>query len=402
MGAGSAVDLAIVGGGIVGLAIARALRQARPDANMVLVEKESALGSHQTGHNSGVVHAGVYYAPGSMKAEFCREGSAATLRFCQEAGIGFERCGKLIVATAAVELERMAALEQRATANGLRIERLDAQALREREPHVAGLGALLVQDTAIVDYRKVAAHMERQLADGGVEIRSGTEVLDVAEGTDVVTLTTPHGEVRAKAAVFAAGLMADRLARRCGLADDFRIVPVRGEFYRLSPRCDDIVQHLIYPVPDPALPFLGVHLTRTMGGYVTVGPNAVFSMSREGYDRRMHVGDTLEALAFPGTWRLARKQWRSALDEAWSSISRRRYLALCQRYCPSLALADLQPHPPGIRAQAVMRDGSLVHDFLVQRTRRTVHVCNAPSPAATSALPIGRHVAALCADLGRD
>ena len=389
------LDYVVIGGGIVGMSTAMHLLEREPGCSLVLVEKEPELARHQTGRNSGAIHAGVYYAPGSLKARFSKEGAEATIRFCREHGIPFERCGKLLVATSEVEVERMAALHERCRQNELQVERLDGAELRRREPHITGLGALFVPATGIVDYGLVTQKMAEVVRGRGGEIRTGTPVTDIREEADGVTVVVGgESSLRARVVVSCAGLMADRLARLCGIEADFQIVPFRGEYYRLPPARNGIVRHLIYPIPDPSLPFLGVHLTRMIGGFVTVGPNAVFSFKREGYTRyAFDLRDTLEALSFRGTWNVLRRHGRSGLDEFRNSLSRRRYLELCRRYCPELAIDDLLPHPSGVRAQAVLRDGTLVHDFLIKRTARTIHICNAPSPAATSAIPIGRHVA---------
>lgn len=388
-------DYAIIGGGIVGLATARALIAAEPMARIVLVEKEEALTLHQTGHNSGVIHAGVYYAPGSLKARLCRQGLRATLDFCAARGIAVERCGKLIVATDQVELERMAALAGRAEANGITVEHVDAAGLRELEPKVEGQGALLVRETAIVDYRAIGAAMADQLRAAGVEIRLSCRVAALREGVAAVEIDTPSGSILARKLVACAGLQSDRLARMAGLDVQYRIVPFRGEYFVLADRLDQIVQHLIYPVPDPDLPFLGVHLTRMIDGSVTIGPNAVLALARERYRRfGVDVRDTLGTLGFPGFWRVAAANWRSGLDELQSSLSRHHYLSLCRKYCPSLTIDDLAGYRSGIRAQAVSRDGALVHDFLFAQSDRMLHVLNAPSPAATSAIPIGEMIAA--------
>ncbi|OQP86553.1 hydroxyglutarate oxidase [Rhizobium rhizosphaerae] len=386
-------DLAVIGGGIVGLATALSVSTRFPDLSLVVLEKEDQLASHQTGRNSGVIHAGVYYQPGSLKARFCKEGAEATLAFCRMHDIPFDQCGKMIVATGTDELPRLAALEGRCRENGLTVERLDAAELHRREPQIIGVGALFVPSSGIVDYAAIARTMAGLLARRGVEIRTGTTVTALSESAQDVRAETTNGEVSARCVIACAGLMADRLARSCGLALDFQIVPFRGEYFRLGSDKDRIVRHLIYPVPDPALPFLGVHLTRMIGGYVTVGPNAVLALAREGY-HRTHVapGDLAEMLAYPGFRRFLRRNWRSGLEEMANSLSKRRYLALCQRYCPELVLGDLHPYRPGIRAQAVFVDGTLAHDFVIRETARTVHVCNAPSPAATSAMPIAREI----------
>ena len=387
-------DYVVVGAGIVGLATARELLHREPGCSLIVLEKEAQPALHQTGRNSGVVHAGVYYAPGSLKARLCKAGAAATLQLCREHRIPVENCGKLIVATSEVEKLRLDELEQRCLANGLKVSRLDSRQLRSAEPRISGTAAMRVPETSIVDYAQVARALAKDVERMGGSIRFGCRLSGIRETADVVTVETTSGDFRAARLIACAGLMADRIARMSGLADDFKIVPFRGEYYRLREERNDIVKHLIYPVPDPALPFLGVHLTRMIGGYVTVGPNAVLSLAREGYDRfAFNTRDAMETLSFPGFWQVARANLRSGMDEMRSSLSKHRYLALCRKYCPDLTIDDLQPHKSGIRAQAVMRDGTLVHDFLIRRTRRTVHVCNAPSPAATSAMPIAAYIA---------
>jgi L-2-hydroxyglutarate oxidase len=389
-------DLAVIGGGILGLATALRLQAVRPGLAVTLLEKEPAVARHQTGRNSGVLHAGISYAPGSLKAEFCRRGLERTVAFCREHGLPHEQRGKLIVATSAVEMARMAALHERASRNGLPLERLDRADLERREPNIAGLGALYSPTTGIVDYTAVTETMAALFAGNGGDIRLGARVAALSETARGVTLhLAGGGQVAARHLVVCAGLEADRLAGMCGLADDFRIVPFKGEYFRLAARHDQVVHHMIYPVPDPALPFLGVHLTPMIGGYVTVGPNAVLSLSREGYRKAaFKARDVAEMLGFPGFWRTMAANLRPGLHEARMSLFRRSYLGACRRYCPGLELDDLTPYRPGIRAQAVMRDGTLVHDFLIRRTARSIHVCNAPSPAATSALPIAEHVVA--------
>ncbi len=384
-------DFAVIGGGIVGLSVAWQLRQRRPTSSVVVLEKEAAVARHQTGHNSGVIHAGIYYEPGSLKAELCRKGVTETLRFCRDNDIPYEQCGKLIVATNADEHERMLALYERALQNGIRVELLDAAQLQEAEPNVAGVGAILSPSTGIVDYRAVAAAMAGRLEQLGGEVRTGAAVTALEESADSVTIHldgAPAAEARCL--VVCGGLMADRLAAMMELDVDFRIVPYRGEYYRLPAELGGIVRHLIYPVPEPGLPFLGVHLTRMIDGSVTVGPNAVQGWKREGYGRlNFSLRDTAEMLAFPGFWRVTADNLGVGLAELWNSVWKPGYLGLVRKYCPSIRLSDLQPYPAGIRAQAVLRDGTLVHDFLFAETQRSLHVCNAPSPAATSAIPIG-------------
>jgi (S)-2-hydroxyglutarate dehydrogenase len=387
-------DYCVVGGGIVGLATAVAILERQPGATLRLVEKEPGLGTHQTGHNSGVIHSGIYYAPGSLKARLCRKGAQATKDFAARHGIPVDVCGKLLVATDAAEVTRMDALYARSHANDVEVERLDATELRRREPNVQGVGALFVPATGIVDYSAIARAMGDVVRQRGGEITLGALVTDLVEGADEVSVSLATTEpVRASQVVVCAGLQADRLARRAGIDVDFQIVPFRGEYYRLPTSRSDLVRHLIYPIPDPELPFLGVHLTRTIDGAVTVGPNAVLGFSREGYrkfsfDRR----DVADYLRFPGMWRVARANLRTGARELTNSVSKRGYLRECRKYAPSLTQHDLQPEPAGIRAQAVLRDGTLVHDFLFAETDRTLHVCNAPSPAATSAIPIGEMI----------
>ncbi|MBS0377406.1 MAG: L-2-hydroxyglutarate oxidase [Proteobacteria bacterium] len=390
------VDFCIVGGGIVGLATARALLERRPGASLLVLEKEAALATHQTSHNSGVIHAGVYYTPGSLKARLCREGNRLTREFCRAHAVPFEVPGKLIVATDSPEVARLGALGERCRANGIDHRALDGAGLRALEPRIRGAAALLVPSSGIVSYTALSAALGREVQSRGGEVRLGAAVTAIDESTDEVRLALAgSGAVRCDRMIACAGLQSDRIAQLAGLDPPVRIVPFRGEYFRLPAALSGVVRHLIYPVPDPALPFLGVHLTRMIDGSVTVGPNAVLSFAREGYDRaRFDLRDTAATLGYGGFWRLLPRLGRSALAELRSSLSRGYYLAQCRKYCPELRLEDLMPYPTGIRAQAVDRGGALVHDFLFADTARTVHVLNAPSPAATAALPIGRMVAA--------
>ncbi|WP_236235555.1 L-2-hydroxyglutarate oxidase [Pseudomonas faucium] len=387
-------DYCIIGGGIVGLATAMALLQQRPGASLLILEKEASLGRHQTGHNSGVIHAGIYYAPGSLKAELCKRGAQATKDFCREHGIAFDVCGKLLVASNPLEMQRMEALYQRSQQNGLKVERLDAGELKRREPNIAGLGALFVDATGIVDYKQVCYAMAKVIEQAGGEVRLSTTVQGIRELGEHVEIRD-HGQTwRARQLVACAGLQSDRLARLAGVRIDHQIIPFRGEYYRLPASKNQIVNHLIYPIPDPELPFLGVHLTRMIDGSVTVGPNAVLGFGRENY-RKFSVNwrDVAEYAAFPGFWKTIWNNLGSGTAEMKNSLFKRGYLEQCRKYCPSLEVEDLLPYEAGIRAQAVMRDGTLVHDFLFAETPRMVHVCNAPSPAATSAIPIGQMIA---------
>lgn len=387
-------DYCVIGGGIVGLATAMRLLEDRSGSSLVLLEKEAALGRHQTGHNSGVIHAGIYYPPGSLKAELCREGAAATKAFCAENGIRFETCGKLLVATSDLEMQRMDALYERSKQNTIEVHRLGAGELKEREPNIRGRGALFVPATGIVSYAEVCEAMGRRIAALGGEIRLSTRVTGIREAPDAVTIGSEGGSWQARKLVVCGGLQSDRLALLAGLAIEHRIVPFRGEYYRLPADRNDIVRHLIYPVPDPALPFLGVHLTRMIDGSVTVGPNAVIGFAREGYPRlSVNLSDMADYALFPGFWKTVFANRKSAVTELRNSLWKPGYLAQCRKYCPGLGLADLLPHEAGIRAQAVGRDGALIHDFLFVQTERMLHVCNAPSPAATSAIPIARMIA---------
>lgn len=382
-------DYCVIGGGIVGLATAMRLLQARPGSSLVLLEKESSLGRHQTGHNSGVIHAGIYYAPGSLKAELCRKGAKATKEFCAENGIAFNVCGKLLVATNPLELKRMDALFERSRTNAIEVHRVEEGELREREPNITGLGALLVPSTGIVNYGEVCQAMGRSIKAKGGEIRLGTKVTSIQETPGDVTVSSAGANWRARKLIVCGGLQSDRLALLAGLPIEHRIVPFRGEYYRLPPAKNQIVNHLIYPIPDPDLPFLGIHLTRMIDGSVTVGPNAVIGFAREGYRRlSFDPKDVFDYSFYPGFWKTVFRNRKSAATEMWNSLWKRGYLDECRKYCPTLELSDLLPHEAGIRAQAVKRDGALVHDFLFVDTDRMLHVCNAPSPAATSAIPI--------------
>ncbi|MDF9757862.1 L-2-hydroxyglutarate oxidase [Pseudomonas hunanensis] len=387
-------DYCIIGGGIVGLATAMALLTRRPGASLLILEKEASLGRHQTGHNSGVIHAGIYYAPGSLKADLCKRGAQATKDFCTEHGIAFEVCGKLLVASNDLEVQRMQALYERSQQNGLKVERLDAGALREREPNIVGKGALFLDATGIVDYQQVCDAMAKVIRQAGGEVRLSTAVRAIQEHADHVAVSTDGNTWRARQLVACAGLQSDRLARLAGVKIDHQIIPFRGEYYRLPASKNQIVNHLIYPIPDPELPFLGVHLTRMIDGSVTVGPNAVLGFGRENY-RKFSVNwrDVAEYARFPGFWKTIWNNLGSGTAEMKNSLFKRGYLEQCRKYCPSLQVEDLLPYEAGIRAQAVMRDGTLVHDFLFAETPRMVHVCNAPSPAATSAIPIGQMIA---------
>lgn len=388
-------DFIIIGGGIIGMSTAMQLIKAYPGQRMLLVEKEDGPARHQSGHNSGVIHAGVYYTPGSLKTRFCLVGNRATKAFCNEHDIAFDECGKLLVATNALEMQRMQALWERTEANGLERHWLSGDELREREPNVTGIGGIFVPSSGIVDYAQVAAAMGREFEAAGGEIRYGTAVSGLEERRGEVVVRTSQGEFSTRYLISCSGLMADRVVRMLGLDPGFTICPFRGEYYRLPARHNRIVNHLIYPIPNPAMPFLGVHLTRMIDGSVTVGPNAVLAFKREGYRKSdVSLTDTAKMLSNPGILKVLKANFRPGLVEMKNSLFKQGYLEEVRKYCPSLTAQDLQPHPAGVRAQAVSKQGKLIDDFLFVNTKRTVNVCNAPSPAATSAIPIGEHIVA--------
>ncbi|WP_227370780.1 L-2-hydroxyglutarate oxidase [Halomonas sp. M20] len=386
-------DFIIIGGGILGMSTAMQLIKTYPERRMLLIEKESGPAQHQTGHNSGVIHAGVYYTPGSLKARFCFEGNRATKAFCEAHGIPFDVCGKLLVATDEVEMQRMRSLWERTEANGLERTWLEADELREREPNITGIGGMFFPSSGIVSYAEIAAAMGREFEQAGGAIRYSTAVTGLEERSNEVIVKTGQGEFTTRHLISCSGLMADRVVRMLGRDPGFTICPFRGEYYRLPPEHNHIVNHLIYPIPDPAMPFLGVHLTRMIDGSVTVGPNAVLAFKREGYRKSdISLADSVAMLTNPGILKVLKANLRPGLIEMKNSLYKKGYLAQVQKYCPSLTLDDLQPYPAGVRAQAVSREGKLIDDFLFVNTKRTVNVCNAPSPAATSAIPIGAHI----------
>ena len=378
----------VVGAGIVGLAVAHRLLLDRPHATVTVLEKENRVGGHQTAHNSGVIHSGVYYRPGSLRANLCVAGARSMVEFCREHGIPVEVTGKLIAATSEAELPRLQTLAQRAEANGVPARLVDPAAARELEPHVACLAGLHITSTGITDYGAVCEVLAKLIVDRGGEVRTGVRVTSI--GADRVHTTA--GEVPMDTLVNCAGLHADRIARMAGVTPPVRIIPFRGEYFTI--RRADLVRGLIYPVPDPDLPFLGVHLTRTVDGHLHAGPNAVLALAREGYRwRRINLRDLAETARYPGMWRLARRHLGTGVDEVRRSLSRRRFAASLARLVPDVTTEDLVPAPAGVRAQAVGRDGALMDDFLLVRHERQLHVLNAPSPAATSSLEIARRIA---------
>ncbi len=386
-------DFVLIGGGIVGVSTALTLQKRYPDATIVLIEKESTFAAHQTGHNSGVVHAGVYYEPGSLKAEFCIRGARLTHDFCKAHGLPYRNCGKLLVATNDLELERMQQLEKRCQINQISVEEISQAELRQMEPNITGIGALRIKDTAITDYTQITCKMGELFQAAGGIVKTGKPVTAIKENSEGVSVSFGHDTIQARYLIACAGLQADRLTQMMSIDIDFRIIPFRGEYYQLNAAHANIVSHLIYPIPDPDLPFLGVHLTPMISGAVTVGPNAVLGWKREGYGKfNLSARDMLNMAGFSGFWKVLLKNMGSGIKEFIDANYKPGYLKRIQKYCPSLIVNDLRPYPAGIRAQAVLSDGALVHDFLFAQSRRSLHVCNAPSPAATSAIPIGEYI----------
>jgi L-2-hydroxyglutarate oxidase len=390
-----ACDVVVVGAGILGLAAARELTRRHPALSVAVLEREPAIAAHQTGHNSGVVHAGIYYEPGSLKARLCVEGAAELYRLCESRGIAHSRCGKLIVALDETELPGLDELWRRGRANSVPgLRRLDADGLREVEPHARGVAALHSPATGIADFPGVAAALADDVRDAGGTITTGCEVTAARESGRGLTVLHARGQTRARGAMLCAGAWADRLAARSGAPADPRIVPFRGAYLRLRPERRHLVRGLIYPVPDPALPFLGVHLTRHVDGEVLVGPTALLAPARDAYRlrgvRRRDLGDSLR---WPGTWRMARRFWRTGLSELGYAASKGALARAAARYVPELEPGDVLEGPAGVRAQALARDGTLVDDFVFSSTGRALHVRNAPSPAATSSLAIARVIA---------
>jgi (S)-2-hydroxyglutarate dehydrogenase len=385
--------VAVVGAGILGLATARELLARDPGRKVVVLEREDEVAFHQTGHNSGVIHAGIYYAPGSLKARLCVSGARDLYEYCESHGVEARRCGKLILATSEEELPRLEELERRATANEVPgVRRLRAEEIQELEPHARGVAALHSPATGVVDFRAVARALAEDVRQAGGEVRLGCEVTGVDTRNGAVRLRSSGGdELAAQHAVFCAGPWSDRLAVEAGAGPDPRIVPFRGAYLALKPERASLVRSLIYPVPDPALPFLGVHLTRHVDDEVTIGPTALLAAARDPR-RRLSAADMRATLAWPGSWKMVRRWWRTGLTEIGHAISKRALVRDAQRYVPELTLGDVEPGHFGIRAQALARDGSLVDDFVFSDTGRVLHVRNAPSPAATASLAIAREI----------
>ncbi len=385
----------VIGAGLVGLATAMALLEDRPGLQVTVLEKEPAIGTHQSGHNSGVIHAGLYYQPGSLKARFCREGRQALMEFARDRGIPFRQTGKLVVATRPGELPRLAALAERGRVNGLAVRELGPDEITGIEPNVTGIRALHIPESGVIDYRQVAAAYAAAVAERGGAVRCGHGVRSLARTSGGWLVETTAGPAAARAVIACAGLQADRIAAMSGQpADGYRIVPFRGDYYTFRPHARDLVRGLVYPVPDPAFPFLGVHFTRGIDGELRAGPNAVPALAREGYRRSsVNLRDLLDSLRFPGLRRLAASYARTGALEIWRDLVKPAFLAEMRRYLPGVRAADVTFGPSGIRAQCLSRPGALVDDFLLADGEDIIHVLNAPSPAATSSLVIGRHIA---------
>jgi L-2-hydroxyglutarate oxidase len=393
-------DVTIIGGGIVGLATAHALAERLPHLRLAVVEKEPRLAAHQTGHNSGVIHSGIYYRPGSHKARLCVEGARLMVEFCEKHGIRYDRIGKVIVATSEEELPRLATLFERGTQNGVPgLRMLDAAEVRAIEPHARAVRAIHSPGTAIVDYTEVAAALEARLRQAGVDILTGRPIARVTRTAGLLRLGSGRHELPTRRVINCAGLYADVIARLMGAATAVRIIPFRGEYYMIRPERRELVRGLIYPVPDPRFPFLGVHFTRTIHGEVEAGPNAVLAFAREGYTlSTIRPAELAQTLAYRGFWAMASRHWRTGAYEMYRSISKQAFVAALRRLVPEITPADVYRGGAGVRAQAVAPDGSLVDDFRIVSGPDAIHVLNAPSPAATASLAIGRHIATLAGD----
>ena len=393
-------DIAIIGGGILGLSTAMQLMERAPNWRVAVIEKEAQLAMHQTGHNSGVMHSGIYYRPGSHKAQFCVAGLNNMVKFCDENEIEYQQCGKVIVALNESELGRLQDLFERGTANGVPdLEIVGPERLKEIEPHTVGMRALWAPHTGIVDFTKVAAAFANKFQQAGGDIFTGAALKKITNMTGSVALETTKGTLQAKHLINCAGLYADKVATMTGEKLGVKIIPFRGEYYTLRPESHYLVSGLIYPVPDPQFPFLGVHFTRNIKGHVEAGPNAVMALRREGYRKRdFSLGESMANLAYPGFWKMAAKYWKIGMGEVYRSFNKRVFLHDLQRLIPEIRNSDLDSGGSGVRAQAVARDGSLLDDFSIIQGRDAIHVLNAPSPGATSSLAIGDHIAGLAVE----
>jgi L-2-hydroxyglutarate oxidase LhgO len=394
-------DVVIIGGGIVGLAVGREVTRRFPRLRLLVLEKEAHVGAHQSGHNSGVIHSGVYYKPGSLKANLCVAGAAEMIEFCREHGVAYEICGKVIVATSQDEVPRLQNLLERGCANGVSgLRMLGMEELREIEPHATGVAALQVASTGVTDYAKVCEKYAVLIVEQGGQVRTSAQVIGIRTSDDETVLETTSGAIAARAVINCAGLFSDRVSRMAGEHPEVQIVPFRGEYYDLVPERAGLVKALIYPVPDPRFPFLGVHFTRRIHGGVDAGPNAILAFKREGYrGGDFSLRDTFESLTFPGFWRVAAKHWRMGKDEARRSVSKASFVEGLQRLVPEIRAEDLVAGGSGVRAQAIHRSGVLVDDFQFAQTRNMLHLYNVPSPAATASIAIGRAVVEMFSSL---
>jgi L-2-hydroxyglutarate oxidase len=399
-GMASQYDLTIIGGGILGLATALKITAAHPNVRLLILEKEAALARHQTGNNSGVIHSGLYYRPGSLKAKSCVSGRKELMAFCDENSVPYEICGKVVVATSPAELPRLDELHRRGLANGLQgLEIIGPERLKEIEPHAVGIKGLFVPETGIVDYRKVAAAYADKVRDANGDIRMGQRVVGIIDGSDEVVLQTSGGDYRTKYLINCCGLQSDIVAQMMGPSsqqndeEEHRIIPFRGEYYKIAPEREYLVKNLIYPVPDPTFPFLGVHFTRMARGGVEAGPNAVFAYAREGYRHSdINLSDLWRTVSFKGFWAITAKYWRTGFGELYRSLSKAAFVRALQKLLPEIREQDLVPGGAGVRAQAVSASGALVDDFIIKQSQRAIHILNAPSPGATASLAIGQQI----------
>ncbi|MGO4887538.1 L-2-hydroxyglutarate oxidase [Anaerobacillus sp. MEB173] len=387
-------DVAIIGGGIVGLSTGMAILKGNPDSRIIIIEKEKELAMHQTGHNSGVIHSGIYYKPGSLKAKLAKQGNEEIISFCKQYGIQYEQCGKVIVATKSDELPLLETLFQRGVQNQLSIEKLTSEQIKEIEPYVEGLAGIRVPSTGIVNFKQVAKMFAQIIQENGGDILCFTEVQNIEEYAWGVEVETSHGSVQAKKIINCAGLHSDRVAKMAKILTDVKVVPFRGEYFELVEEKRHLVKNLIYPVPNPEFPFLGVHFSRMIDGRVLIGPNAVLSLKREGYKKvDFEMKDFLEIIGYQGFWNVARSNIKEGMKELTRSFSKKILVKELNRFIPQINEADLIPAQAGVRAQALEYNGKMVDDFYLIKTNRAIHVCNAPSPAATASIEIGRHIA---------
>ncbi|ASN04136.1 L-2-hydroxyglutarate oxidase [Virgibacillus necropolis] len=386
-------DYAIIGGGIIGLSVGMEVSKRHPDASILVIEKEAEISLHQTGRNSGVIHSGIYYKPGSLKAELARKGNLQLVEFCKEHGISHDICGKVIVATSEGELPLLEDLYTRGLQNQLAVEKTSVEELGRIEPHVKGISAIRVPSTGIVNYREVAQVFADLIQQNGGELALNTEVQDIITEQESVELRTNKGTFRSRYLINCAGLFSDRITQMANIKTDMKIIPFRGEYYELKPEKRHLVKHLIYPVPNPDFPFLGVHFTRMMDGRILIGPNAVPSFKREGYKKTdFHFKDFIEAATYPGFLKVARGNLSEGLKEIYRSYSKKSFIKDVQRFIPDIGEDDIRPAKSGVRAQALDQEGNLLDDFAIIRDKRAVHVCNAPSPAATASIEIGKEI----------